>query len=337
MKDNSEGEYKDIMKSFFLKGTATRVGVILFLVIAFSSPFLTGCKMENINFGMTKERAPMNAAESFDKAVKLSQSAFKEEAEDALKAVMEDYPLSPYALEAQLLLADHYYETGRWDDAAGYYASFITLHPAHPRAEYATFQKGMSYFKQVLGIDRDQVATRKALFAFEDMMAAYPGGSYSVKAREMSVFLLERLAAHEFFVGSFYFKKRNYKGALVRFREVVGKYPNSELLVKALYFIGLSYDKLGEDKLAAEVYNTLIENYPDSPFAPGAKRKIKRGIKKSDKLESKMQSKQDKKERKEESKKEKEQRKMVSKMESEMEGKSWGTKPLGCYVFSSLC
>jgi tetratricopeptide (TPR) repeat protein len=148
---------------------------------------------------------------------------------------------------------------------------------------------------------------------------------------------MERLAAHEFYVGSFYFKKKNYKGALVRFREVVGKYPNTELLDKALYFIGLSYDKLGEGELAADVYKTLVENYPDSPFASGAKKKIKSGIKKASKYESKEERKKEKLQSKEERKKMKKESKMVSKAESEMEGTSWGSKPLGCYVFSSLC
>ena len=124
----------------------------------------------------------------YTEGVILYQDGDYNEAIDKFKKVMEDYPLSPSATDAQLLLADTYYVSAQYSDAASYYASFIALHPGHPKASYALFQKGMSYFRDVLSIDRDQTTTEKALLAFNDMHHDYPASVYADKAGEMIVF-----------------------------------------------------------------------------------------------------------------------------------------------------
>src|SRR3989338_6651069 len=40
---------------------------------------------------------------------------------DKFKKVMEDYPLSPLTVDAELLLADAYYDSVHYNDAASYY------------------------------------------------------------------------------------------------------------------------------------------------------------------------------------------------------------------------
>ena len=193
------------------------------------------------------------------------------EAIDKFKKVVEDYPLSPLTVDAELLLADAYYNGAHYSDAASYYANFISLHPNHPKAAYALFQKGMSYFREVLSIDRDQATTQKALLAFNDVIALNPTTVYGDKAKEMVIFLRKRLAEREFYIGNFYFKDGKYKGALARFAEIIKKYPDVGMSDKVLYYIGKSYVELGEKDLAKDAFSTLIANFPDSSFVDDAK------------------------------------------------------------------
>jgi outer membrane protein assembly factor BamD len=193
------------------------------------------------------------------------------EAEAAFKVVLDDFPLSPYALLAQLSLADLLYEDTRYEEAAVYYTTFYSFHPSHQRASYALFQKGMSYFKLVLSADRDQTATRTALIAFEDLLVSFPEQtSYTEKAKDIVVFLRQRLAEREFYVGSYYFKNKNYKGALARFREILLLYSDTKIIDKSLYYIGESYLQLGEGTLAREAYSTLVSEFPESEYADDA-------------------------------------------------------------------
>ena len=193
------------------------------------------------------------------------------EAIDKFKQVMEGYPISPFAVDAELLLSDAYYSSAQYSDAASYYVNFVSLHPNHPKTAYALFQKGMSYFREVSTIDRDQVSTQKALLAFNDVISFYSSSIYADKAKEMAVFLKRRLADREFYIGNFYFKDKKYKGALARFAEILKKYPDTGLSDKVLYYIGKSYIELGEKDLARDAFSTLITNFPYSSFVQDVK------------------------------------------------------------------
>jgi len=212
-----------------------------------------------------------DAAALYSSAVESYLSSRLEESEKGFKAILEEHPLSQYSTDAQLMIGDVSYAMENYEDAGSYYTSFVALHPSHPRAAYAQFQKGMSHFKEVLSLDRDQTATRKALFAFEDLLSAYPDSPYSARAGELVSFLKNRLAEKEFYIARFYFKNRNYKGALGRLRDILTQYPESGITDKALFYIGESYRRLGEKDLAQETFSTLITNYPASPFAKDAK------------------------------------------------------------------
>jgi len=228
---------------------------------------LAGCASVKID-------ATRNPSELYQIATEMYLEHHFDQSEEALKVLMENYPLSPYAVEAQLLIADLCYMSERYEEAASYYTNFAAIHPSHPRGDYAFFQKGMSNFKEVLTLDRDQTATRKALFAFEDLLAEYPRSQYIGRAKGLITFLRSRLASRELYIGKYYFKNKNYVAALARFRDLLSAYPDSDSASEALYYIGESYLKLGEDTLATEAFNTLITNYPKSPFVDGARSKL---------------------------------------------------------------
>jgi len=197
-----------------------------------------------------------------------------DDAEKLLKDLMHRYPLSDNALDAEILLADVFYANEKYDEARAYYTDFVALHPANPRAAYALFQKGMCYFRNVLTLDRDQASTKKALFAFEDLIREYPRSPYRARGDKLVAFLKRRLAGRELYIGRFYFKKKNFKGALSRFRAILKEYPKAGITDETLFYIGKSYLRLGEKNLARDAFTTLIKNYPESPFARDAGKRL---------------------------------------------------------------
>jgi outer membrane protein assembly factor BamD len=244
------------------RGSVIKAPFLLLFVLL----ILVGCASRN-----NKSQKTGSAEELFTDAVEAFQMVLYDDAEELFKAVIDNHPLSDYAFEAQLMLADIYYTKEEYEDAASYYASFVRLHPGHKKASYALFQKGMSHFNLMLTLDRDQTATRKALFGFQDLQAFYPESTYMGKSGQMITFLRRRLAEREFYVGSFYFKDKNYRGALSRFSVILKDYPECDLIDKTLFFIARSYEKLGEEELARETYQTLVSRYPESPYCKDIK------------------------------------------------------------------
>ncbi len=233
---------------------------------------LAGCSA-----AVTEVQGNRDPKELYDTGVKAYLDQKYGDADANFKALMENHPLSAYAIEAQLMLGDVCYAMEKYDDASSYYTNFVALHPAHPRAAYALFQKGMSYFKDMLSVDRDQTNTKKALFVFQDLVMAYPDSAYRDKAKELIGFLRRRLADREFYIASFYFNVKNYKGALARFRDILKDYPEVGLTDKTLYYIGVTYMELGEKGLAKDTLTDLISKFPDSPFVKDAREKLDQG------------------------------------------------------------
>ncbi len=211
-----------------------------------------------------------NAAEMYEDGVRLYHAVHYEDAEKVFGDLMERYPLSQYAIDGEIMLADVLYTDEKYEEARVYYTDFVALHPSHPKAAYAMFQKGMCFFRDILSADRDQTNTRKAIIAFEDLQANYPDSPYSAKAGELIGFLRNRLAERELYVGKFYMKKKKYKGALARFGVILKKYPHSTVVDEALYYIVKAYVKLGEEDRAQDVLSTLRSEYPASPYTKAA-------------------------------------------------------------------
>lgn len=243
-------------------------GILGAFLISCAAFFLASC-------AATKQAAEVPAVDAFyAKAVSSYENGLYEEAEASFKSITDEYPLSPQAIEAELMLGDTYYASERYDEASASYTAFQAYHPSHPRAAYALFQKGMSHFKEVLSVDRDQTKTRKALFAFEDLVKFYPESPYAEKSKEVVSFLRTRLAGSEMYVGRFYYKMKNYKGALRRFSIVIKDYRDTNAVDEALYYIGETYNSLGEKDLAREAFATLVSDFPRSSFFEAAKAKL---------------------------------------------------------------
>ena len=73
-----------------------------------------------------------------------------------------------------------------------------------------------------------------------------------------------------------YFKKGDYKTAVLRFDDVVARYPKGNKAADALYRHGESLVRLGPgySKAALRAFERVIEEYPESPRATEARKQI---------------------------------------------------------------
>lgn len=136
------------------------------------------------------------------------------------------YPFSKFAILAELKTADSHYHLKEYEEAIAGYEEFETLHPRNEAVPYVIYQIGQCHFEQTDTIDRDQTAAQKALDTFSRLVREFPDDVYTAKAAEPIGKCKKNLAEHEFYVGKFYYKNKQYKAAVKRFENVLSIIPD---------------------------------------------------------------------------------------------------------------
>jgi len=194
-----------------------------------------------------------------------------EKARKDFDEILFDHPTSRFAPLAELRVADCYYESGEYESAAPAYDNWRKNHVGRPEIPYVTYRVAMSYYHQILSIDRDQTTTRIALLEFQNLVKNYPDSEYAGAVGDKAEILRTRLAKHEFYVGQFYFRHHDYWAAIDRFQVILDNFPKKGLDEKALYWSWRSYKALGRRDQAEHAYNLLNERFPDGDLTRRAK------------------------------------------------------------------
>lgn len=178
----------------------------------------------------------------------------------------KQYPYSQWSQKALLLSTFAAFEGADYAEAINHGRRYVQLYPASPETPYAQYLVGMSFHNQILDINRDQERAEKSLQVMEDLVRKWPNSEYAKDARERIRIARDQLAGKEMDVGRYYLTKRNYTGAINRFREVLVKYQNTRHVEEALSRITEAYMGLGIVNEAQTAAAVLGHNFPDSPW-----------------------------------------------------------------------
>jgi outer membrane protein assembly factor BamD len=166
---------------------------------------------------------------------------------EAFQQLKDWYPFSKYAILAELKLADAHFELKEYEEAIYAYEEFERLHPRNEAVPYVIYRIGSGYIAQMNSIDRDQTAVRKALDTDRRLVRMFPDDPYAEKARNRIKTCQKNLAAHEFYVGMFYYKNDQYAPAMDRFKTVLSDYPDVGIHQRALEYIARCQAHLSEE------------------------------------------------------------------------------------------
>jgi outer membrane protein assembly factor BamD len=245
---------------------------LLILLLLFA-PAITSCHRKNPAFNEPIDQLYQSALQKMQKKKYFAaRSMFQ-----ALQARIpqEDRELLPLV---QIKLADCYYLNGgilNLGEALSAYRNFLTYYPQREEAAYAQFQVGMSLFGQVLAPDRDQELTLKAITEFEKVERLYPDSPYVGKAQDQILKCREKLAAHNFLVGSFYYKRKDFLGAADRYRVILENYPQYSRTEETLLLLGNSLVATLNPDEARLYYVRLVKEYPKGKYLREAQARLK--------------------------------------------------------------
>ena len=186
-------------------------------------------------------------------------------------------PYSEWARKSLVMSAYANYTAGNYDDAISSAQRYVTLHPGSPDAAYAQYLIASSNFDQIPDITRDQARTEKALAALEEVVRKYPGTEYANSAKQKMEMARDQLAGKEMMIGRFYLQRKDFTGAINRFKAVVTRYQTTRHVEEALERLTEAYMALGIVSEAQTAAAVLGHNFPDSRWYKDAYTLLKTG------------------------------------------------------------
>ena len=147
------------------------------------------------------------------------------DAAKSFQQVKEKYPYSKFAILAELKLGDARFFKEDYTEAAVAYEEFARLHPRNEVVPYVVYQIGMSHFLQFTSTDRDPQETKAAIDAFQRVVRNFPQSEFAARAQKQIFECEKRIATHDYRVGMFYFRTKEYFSAKDRLDRIIKEYP----------------------------------------------------------------------------------------------------------------
>lgn len=182
------------------------------------------------------------------------------------KKVRDAYASTELSSSAELRIADSYFESERYIEAASEYGQFRKLHPTHLQAPYALYRMGLSNYNLITGHDRDQTPQKNAASHFEEYLLRYPKGEHlndvTQKLEEIRIQQLK----YEQSVARFYYRTDKYNSAIRRLEEALSTFPKNQAHDETYFLLGASRLKAGDIDKARDAFNRLSTEFPASSF-----------------------------------------------------------------------
>jgi outer membrane protein assembly factor BamD len=170
-----------------------------------------------------------------------------------------------------------YYQAAEYDDTISAAQRYVTLHPGSQDAAYAQYLIASSYYDQIPDVTRDQGRTEKAMAALDEVIRKYPNTEYANSAKQKLEMARDQLGGKEMTIGRFYLNRKDFIGAINRFKVVVTKYQTTRHVEEALERLTEAYMALGIVAEAQTAAAVLGHNFPDSPWYKDAYQLVKSG------------------------------------------------------------
>ncbi len=188
------------------------------------------------------------------------------EASAKFEAIDRQHPYSEFARRALVMRSFTAYRAGDYDEAVSSARRYVTLYPGSEEAAYAQYLMGLSYFRQMPDVTRDQAQTARAAAALQEVVDRYPDSPYVEDARAKLRQTRDQLAGKEMQVGRYYLERREYIAAINRFRNVVDTYPQTRHVEESLARLTEAYLSMGLRQEAQASASVLGQNFPESQW-----------------------------------------------------------------------
>jgi outer membrane protein assembly factor BamD len=179
----------------------------------------------------------VSVANSFDKAVEI------------FAAVIRTAPYGKYTARAQFDIGRAREKEGASEAALQAYQAVVEKFPNSPVAPDAQYQLGYIWFMAARAGTKDLSAATKARTAFQDFLYRFPNSEKAAQTRANLLLLDHKQTSSSLDIAKYYDKQKYYRAAVIYYNEVIRQQPGSNESQKAKQRLDELTRKLGENAL----------------------------------------------------------------------------------------
>ncbi|WP_208435931.1 outer membrane protein assembly factor BamD [Bartonella phoceensis] len=202
----------------------------------------------------------------YNQALTSLESGRLADASKKFLTIEKQYAYTDWGRKSLVMGAFTNYRLGKYDDSISMAQRYITLYPGSDDSAYAYYIIGLSSFRRIPDVTRDQRDTKRAIAAMQLLIERYPHSEYVKDAKDKIRFGREQLAGKEMQVGRYYEEGRRYVAASKRFRTVIEEYSDTNQVEEALFRLTEVNLALGLTMEAQTAAAILGRNYPKSEW-----------------------------------------------------------------------
>jgi outer membrane protein assembly factor BamD len=174
---------------------------------------------------------------------------------------------SSYTAEAQMKLADCYFNQNKFAEARFEYEEMIRLFKDAKDINRAYFQVGVCFWEDSLSPHYTQEETREAINAFQTFLEKFPFDERKQEAIDYIQKCQKKLIKKKYYNGYAYYKLSDYPAAFMYFDEIIELGNIGEVDKLSLYYEARMYIVRKDKNNAMRIAESLNERYPDSKEA----------------------------------------------------------------------
>ncbi len=175
-----------------------------------------------------------DAKEAYEKGFALYERGKYERAIEYFQAVFEFGRASEWADDAQLYLARSYAKTNQYILAASEYSRFSDLYRTDPRRVDAEYERAMAFYELSPAYELDQTDTQTALRQFQLFVERFPTSPQAPDAEAKIGELREKLARKQYEAAGLYERRELWEAAAITYESVFDQYPDTPFADDAL-------------------------------------------------------------------------------------------------------
>jgi outer membrane protein assembly factor BamD len=251
------------------------IGAGLAMVLVVSS---CGFKRKKYENPITKDTQQPDKV-LFDKSISDIEHGRYEVARLTLNTLINTYDTSEFLAKAKLAIADSWYREGGLHgmaQAEAEYKDFILFYPTMEEASESQQRICDIHYREMQKPDRDPNDALRAEQECKQLLVQFPNSKFAPQANQRLREIQEDLGESEMLVGDFYHHKGSWAAAANRLNGLSDQYPLYSRADEALWEEGDSYGHMGARfrPKQGEAYTRLVRDYPLSPYADQAKKKL---------------------------------------------------------------